>query len=478
MAQLTDLNVSPYYDDFSKDKDFHRVLFRPGFAVQARELTTLQSILQNQIEQHGNHMFKEGTVVIPGQLSTMDRFQTLRLAGTFANETINPSSFYNETNAVTITGQTSGVTAKVVGFQAATTTEQPLLFVQYVNTGTDGSTERFSNGENITANAAITHTTTYAANNASATTFTPIDSTQAAQDGYAVQLEEGVYYVRGQFVRCAKQRLVLSTNSRSVTARVGFTITETLTTPETDTSLTDNATGSSNFAAKGAHRLKITLTLSQKSTTATDDSDFVELMRIENGTEVGKARVTEYDVLGDTLARRTFDESGSYTVRPFTFDLRESIDQTSRQQNYQGVFQGKTTTDDGNTPSVTSGNADFVISGSEGIVTSNPSSNIINISTNFAQVHQQGSASLLSSDRFVIMDGGVGTKTNTVRIEDVDNDHLTGLNIVDEVEFNFGATFQGEHIGSSKVDDSATGTQKADFNVTASNGMLITTVDF
>ena len=117
MAQLTNLNVSPYYDDFSKDKDFHRVLFPHLVQFQARELTTLQSILQNQIEQHGNHMFKEGTVVIPGQLSTMDRFQTLRLAGTFVNETINPSSFFNETNAVTITGQTSGVTAKVVGFQ-------------------------------------------------------------------------------------------------------------------------------------------------------------------------------------------------------------------------------------------------------------------------------------------------------------------------------------------------------------------------
>ena len=34
MAQLTDLNVSPYYDDFSKDKDFHRVLFRPGFVFR------------------------------------------------------------------------------------------------------------------------------------------------------------------------------------------------------------------------------------------------------------------------------------------------------------------------------------------------------------------------------------------------------------------------------------------------------------
>ncbi len=350
MAQLTDLNVSPYYDDFSKDKDFHRILFRPGFAVQARELTTLQSILQNQIEQHGNHMFKEGTVVIPGQLSLMMNFQTLQLNGTFANETINPSSFYNATNNVVITGQTSGVTAKVVGFQIATSTTQPMLYVQYVNTGTDGTTQRFANGENLTANAGITHTTTYAANNASATVYSPIDNTTASQSGTAVELQEGVYYIRGQFVRCAPQRLVLSTNTTTVTARVGFTITETLQTPETDTSLTDNATGSSNYAAKGAHRLKITLTLATKSTTATDDTNFVELMRIDNGQLVGQARVTEYDVLGDTLARRTFDESGSYTVRPFNFDMRESTNVTARNTNYQGVFQGKTTTDDGGTP--------------------------------------------------------------------------------------------------------------------------------
>ena len=54
MAQLTNLNVSPYYDDFDTADNFNRVLFRPGFAVQARELTTLQSILQDQIESQGN----------------------------------------------------------------------------------------------------------------------------------------------------------------------------------------------------------------------------------------------------------------------------------------------------------------------------------------------------------------------------------------------------------------------------------------
>ena len=64
--QKTDLNVSPYYDDFNTEDNFHRVLFRPGFSVQARELTTLQSIMQNQIERNGRHFFKEGSMVIPG----------------------------------------------------------------------------------------------------------------------------------------------------------------------------------------------------------------------------------------------------------------------------------------------------------------------------------------------------------------------------------------------------------------------------
>ena len=50
MPQITDLNIAPYYDDFDKEDNFHRVLFRPGFAIQARELTQLQTIMQNQIE--------------------------------------------------------------------------------------------------------------------------------------------------------------------------------------------------------------------------------------------------------------------------------------------------------------------------------------------------------------------------------------------------------------------------------------------
>ena len=68
MPSPTDFNLSPYYDDFNESKKFHRILFRPSFAVQARELTQSQSILQNQVENLSDHLFEKGAMVIPGEI--------------------------------------------------------------------------------------------------------------------------------------------------------------------------------------------------------------------------------------------------------------------------------------------------------------------------------------------------------------------------------------------------------------------------
>ena len=68
MPSPTDFNLSPYYDDFTESKKFHRVLFRPAFAVQARELTQSQTILQNQVERLSDHIFEKGALVIPGEI--------------------------------------------------------------------------------------------------------------------------------------------------------------------------------------------------------------------------------------------------------------------------------------------------------------------------------------------------------------------------------------------------------------------------
>ena len=219
MPQKTNLNISPYYDDFDKAKNYYRELFKPGFPVQARELTQLQSILQNQVERHGNHMFKEGSIVIPGQLSYSDAFPTLQLSSNFADEEIDPSQFYDATNPVTITGVTSGVKAYVIGFQAATATTQPILYLNYYKTGSDNSSTTFSDAENITADKAITHTTGYASGVASATTF----ATSAASTGSSATIEDGVIYIRGQFVKVNRQTLLLSSNSVTETARIGLT---------------------------------------------------------------------------------------------------------------------------------------------------------------------------------------------------------------------------------------------------------------
>ena len=346
MAQKIDLNVAPYYDDFAENKNFHRILFRPGYAVQARELTQLQSILQNQIERFGSHVFQEGSVVIPGGFSINNEYYSVQLATAFAGESVDPSQYYNATSPVTIVGATSGVRAKVIGYKDATSSSQPLLYVHYISSGSDLETTEFQNSEQIFADTSITHTTTYAINTNSATTHTT-----ASQKGTAITSNSGVYFIRGTFVQLNEQTIVLSDNDQSPSARIGVTLNEELVTPEVDESLTDNATGASNFAAKGAHRLKISLDLKSLDLTSTADSDFIEIGRVEDGKLKSDARPTQYSVLGETLARRTFDESGDYTVRPFQFDAREMIDNRHQGTDFRGVYTDGAATQDGGTAS-------------------------------------------------------------------------------------------------------------------------------
>ena len=111
MAQKTDLNISPYYDDFDIDKNFYKVLFKPGFPVQARELTTLQSILQNQVESFGSNIFKEGSMVIPGSVTFDNQYSAVKLNAT--NLGVDISLYIKNFIGKTITGQLSGVTASV-----------------------------------------------------------------------------------------------------------------------------------------------------------------------------------------------------------------------------------------------------------------------------------------------------------------------------------------------------------------------------
>ena len=133
MPQQTNLNVAPYFDDFDANNDYHRVLFKPGYPVQARELTTLQSILQNQIERFGQHFFKEGAKVIPGNTSYTQLYYCIQLQNTYQGVPV--SAYAEQLVGSTITGQISGVSAVVDKVLLPQDSERGnlTLYVNYLN---------------------------------------------------------------------------------------------------------------------------------------------------------------------------------------------------------------------------------------------------------------------------------------------------------------------------------------------------------
>ena len=306
---MLDFNTEPYNDDFDENNKFHRILFRPSYAVQARELTQLQSILQNQIKRHGDHVFKQGAMIIPGQISLDRKLSYVKL------EAFNSAGDVTETFIAELAGKTlvgaSGLTAQIVALSNADGTDPTTLFVRYTSSADDTTTKVFASSEILTTSD-DEYTVTVLASSATGT-------------GSAATIERGVYYVNGFFVLCDAQTIILDKYTNEPSYRVGLTIDEQKVTPE-DTgyeSLLDNAQNSYNYAAPGAHRYFIDLVLTKIALNSTNDVNFIELLTVDAGEIKREVTTTAYAEIEKTLARRTFDESGNYTTKPFKIDVRE-----------------------------------------------------------------------------------------------------------------------------------------------------------
>ena len=347
MAQKTDLNVSPYYDDFAEDKSFHRILFKPSAAIQARELTQLQSILQNQIERFGSHMFKEGAIILGARTNYDNQYFGVRVEDTNPNGSgvSATESFRAESVGKFFKGLTSGVVGKIVNSSQKTTTDSLTLHVKYQATGNSGSTfyTEFQDGEiidEVTQDANGLGGYSSVSSNNQFKIYSIAGSTDVgSMAGSAASISEGIIYTRGMFVQVPAQTIILEKYSNTPSYKVGVDIAETFTSYTEDATLLDNAQGSSNENAPGADRLKVQLVLAKKSLTATDSTDFIELMRLSAGEVVRKQEITEYNRIQETLARRTFDESGDYTLQPFTLAFREHLNDLSN----NGVYTSTST---------------------------------------------------------------------------------------------------------------------------------------
>ena len=301
-------NYDPYYDDFDEDKNFLRVLFRPGYSVQARELTQLQTILANQIEKFGNHIFKNGSPIIGGKISLDRKANYIVLETQYNGVDITPSQFLDKT--IVSFGGSKSVLAKVIAID--TSGINPVLVLKYL------SGDRFAESESLRIRGQDI--------------FATLKSTSATGGSFVASIQEGVYYFKGQFVKVTPQFLIIETyyrlgNSSTVNSKpsykVGVEFEENIVDEIDDVSLLDPAQGAFNYQAPGANRFQIITRLSKRTIDSSDISTFFEVIRLVDDIKTKEIEYPVYSEIEKTLARRTYDESGNYTVDPFVISIEE-----------------------------------------------------------------------------------------------------------------------------------------------------------
>lgn len=318
-----DLNINPYYDDFDEFKNFHQLLFKPGYAVQARELTQLQTIIQDQIKKFGSHIFQQGSVVIPGNSFSDLYTPYVKLQTSFNGQEVDQGEFLDKV----VVGVTTGIRAIVRQTAGATTTDPLTFYVSYLSGSVDGLTTVFQPNEEI-----------YVETNS--TLRATVQATAPTGFGSLAFIKTGVFFVNGRFVTVKDSKIIISKYNSVPSCRVLLQINEEIVSSNEDDTLLDPASGSYNFAAPGADRLKVSLTLTTLPLTTELNDNYIELMRFNEGVLEEHARYPKYSELEKSLARRTYDESGDYIVSGFDLKVKEHLKTTYNDGVYTEAQSG------------------------------------------------------------------------------------------------------------------------------------------
>lgn len=304
---MTDLSLAPYFDDFHEDKGFHKLLFRAGRAVQVRELTQLQTVLQNQITRFAQNIFLDGTVVVPGNVSVDTKYEYVKLED---------EDLSDIDAGATIVGNDSGLIAILIQKVDLDGSDPATLYIRYSGGGS-GDGGRFQAGETLT--------------------FTNIDATSGSftaaasaptGTGTKVDLDKGIYFTKGVFAVATTQSLLIEKYGiPQGVQEVGLLVTEQIITSDNDSTLLDNANGTNNRNAPGADRLKYLLSLIKREEVEDEDGnvteDYFTVVTLKDEQIIEALTRSRYAMLGDEMARRTYDESGNYTIDPFIVKAEE-----------------------------------------------------------------------------------------------------------------------------------------------------------
>jgi hypothetical protein len=327
MPIKTDLNVSPYFDDFNENDNYHRILFRPSTAVQARELTQLQSILQNQIEKFGNWAFDTGNIVDGCAITPINAVPYIRLQDFQTNSSSFTTSALVNTQVVS---SSTGLTARVIYANTGLAINYPdtnIIYLDYSGTGNNGATI-FSNNEQLTFyNVPRTGNNTLDVVAVINTYTNSTVNTFSSGNAYGIAISDGTVFLNGNFIKVVNPTFGLVNNYGTYAANqvVGFQLTESIITENQDASILDNALGYPNENAPGAHRLKLSPTLvsyDAESVAAANTENFNPIAVFNYGSlvQTSKSGANLYSVVDEVISLRTYEESGNYVVNPFIID--------------------------------------------------------------------------------------------------------------------------------------------------------------
>ena len=308
--QQTNLNRRPYWDDWNPEKRFSRILFRPSpVKVQTRELNQMQTIMQDQIEKIGNHLFKDGSMVIPGGLTVTSSAVSMKFTlagGTEFTDLENISELY-------VQGKTNNAKARVLSLERYVS--EPDTMYAILEMTESGTSEGFSTGDEL-------YFQTFDANDVQIRIGYGVAATVGGS--IVARMTKGVYFIRGMFLDVSDALLIVDKTSNTTSHRIGFKVTESIVTEEEDSSLFSNAQGTPNTKAPGAHRLRIDLELTSFDYNAIVE-DFVELAKVKDGRIQSMVTQSTYNILEDTLAQRTYETNGDYNVSAHQIDIREHL---------------------------------------------------------------------------------------------------------------------------------------------------------
>ena len=311
------ISAEPYFDNFDPDANYTQVAFRAGKRpVQAREMNELQSILRGQTTSFANHVFKNGSKVSGATLS-INKAQYIRL------QTSITSQSYKIVSA-------SGVEAIITKIESATVNEPQVIYLVYSKSS--NTISQFVEGESVEVfdkfGNRLKKTTISIKQNEN--DFNVIGT------GVIANVRAGTFYINGSFVNISDFSFVVMKYTTNETITFGLIAEEVVTTYEQDVNLLDNALGYSNDKAPGADRIKVNIyPVAIIDTSVSNSDNFIKLAEFLNGTLTYLLEDTNYSSLMDTMAQRTYEESGNYSVNGFDVKVREHLKTTN---NQTGIF--------------------------------------------------------------------------------------------------------------------------------------------